>query len=65
MIQGAIDSILIMENEFGIFTQTNLMDVWRNTLQVEYKTVAREAVEADFGWANSDSLLQDDNMAAK
>eukprot|EP00969_Alexandrium_andersonii_P099907 4407031-Alexandrium_andersonii.AAC.1 len=35
-IQDAIDSILVMENEFDIFVQTNLTDIWKDTLRLEY-----------------------------
>eukprot|EP00969_Alexandrium_andersonii_P240805 10630567-Alexandrium_andersonii.AAC.1 len=63
-INGAMDSILAMENEFEIFVQTNLTDIWHHTLRVEYGPTARDRAEADFDLVNQDFILQDENMAA-
>eukprot|EP00969_Alexandrium_andersonii_P319870 14131966-Alexandrium_andersonii.AAC.1 len=60
-----MDSVLVLENEFDVFVQTNLADIWRFTLQTGYGPTVRERVEADFDLVNHDSLLQDDNMAAR
>eukprot|EP00969_Alexandrium_andersonii_P319165 14098967-Alexandrium_andersonii.AAC.1 len=40
-IQEAVDSILTMENEFEIFVQTNIADIWQLTLRVEYGPTTR------------------------
>eukprot|EP00969_Alexandrium_andersonii_P333813 14752466-Alexandrium_andersonii.AAC.1 len=47
-INGAMGSILTMENEFEIFAQTNVTAIWQHTLRVEYGPTARDRVEADF-----------------